>query len=152
MADATKQPEIEYQLLLDKLVENTPDVVEFRGKKKKIGWLRRHTQRKFTHITLTEKNVGKRNVKLCACVLTNDVFAWFKPLVYALRWRWYWYVIDLDDFEVLKVVDAAKKKIQYYQSELITTLSTGMRDTMMAMTTKEARAIQAAQAGEPATP
>lgn len=148
MADATRQPGTEYQLLLDSLMDNTPDVVEFRGRKKKIGWLHKRTQRKFTHIMLTEKDTGKRNVKLCACILNNGVFVWFKPLFYAIRWRWYWYVSDLDDFEALKVIDAAKKKIQFYQSELITTLSTGMMDTMMAMTRREAEATQAAQAGE----
>lgn len=147
MADATKQPEKEYQILYDKLVESTPNVISFRGKKKKIHWLHKHTQRKFSHIVVSEDDIGKRNVKLCACVLTNNWFAWFFPIVYAIRWRWYYYVIDLDDMEVLKVIDAAKKKIQYYQSELITMLSTGMMDTVMAMTKKEAQAIQAGQAG-----
>lgn len=151
MADATKQPEVQYQELLDSLMEATPDEILFRGKKKKIGWLHKHTQRKFTHIVMKEKNQEKRNVKLCACVLTNGVFAWFKPLVYALRWRWYWYVIDLDDIDVLRVLDAAKKKIQYYPSLIITTLSTEMKDVMMAMTRTEAAVIQAAQVGEQPT-
>lgn len=148
MADATKQPDMEYQELLDKLMETTPDVITFCGKKKKIGWLHKHTQRKFTHIIHKEKDIEKRNVKLCACILTNNCFAWFKPIVYAIRWRWYWYVTDLDDLEILKVIDAAKKKIQFYQSQLITTLSTGMMDTMMRMTKSEVQTIQAAQAGE----
>lgn len=148
MADATRQPEIEYQQLLDMIMEAEPEEILFRGKKRKLGWLHRRTQRKFTHITMKEKNPEKRNVKLCACVLTNNVFVWFKPLAYAIRWRWYWYVLDLDDIDVLRVIDAAKKKIQYYPSMIITTLATGMRDTMMAMTGSEARAIQAAQAGE----
>lgn len=89
---------------------------------------------------------------MCACVLTNDVFVWFKPLVYALLWRWYWYVVDLDEVEVLKVLDAAKKKIQYYALLLNTTLSTEMTDVMMTMTKSETRAIRAGQAGEQATP
>lgn len=130
-------------------MDKTPEEVTFRGRKKKIGWLRHKTLRHFTHIMLTEENIDKRNVKLCACILTNDVFAWFRRLVYALRWRWYWYVIDLDDIEVLKVIDAAKKKIPFNQSQLITTLSTGMKDTMMAMTKQEFAFTQAAQTGEP---
>lgn len=148
MADATKQPEIEYQKLLDSLLEAEPELVRFRGGRRRIGWLHKHTQRKFTHIIMKEQDVEKRNVKLCACVLTNDVFAWFKPLVYALRWRWYWYVLDLDDIDVMAVLDAAKKKIQYYPSLIITTLSTEMKDVMMMMTGKEQKATQAAQAGE----
>ncbi len=148
MADAKEQPKIEYQELLDSIMEATPETVMFRGRKKKIGWLHKRTQRKFSHITVKEKNPEKRNVKLCACILTNDVFTWFKPIVYAIRWRWYWYVLDLDDIDILRVVDAAKKKIQFYPSLLLTTLSTEMTDLMMAMTKKEVKAIQAGQAGE----
>lgn len=148
MADAKEQPALEYQVLLDKIMEAEPEVVSFRGRKKKIGWLHKRTQRKFTHIMMKEKNPDKRNVKLCACILTNNIFVWFKPLVYALRWRWYWHVADLDDVEILRVIDAAKKKIQFYPSLLITTLSTEMKDVMMAMTRREAEAIRPAQAGE----
>lgn len=148
MTDAKKQPEAEYQEILDSIMEATPSIVVFRGKKKNIGWLHKHTQRKFTHIMLNEKDVEKRNVKLCACVLTNNVFAWFKPFVYAIRWRWYWYVVDLDDVEVLKILDASKKKIQSTPSLLITILATEMKDVMMSMTKSEVRAIQAEQAGE----
>ncbi|MCI7597642.1 MAG: hypothetical protein MSS96_02800 [Bacteroidales bacterium] len=147
MEKEIKQPEIQYQEILDDLMSRTPDVVTFLGRKCKIGWLHRHTQRKFTHIVLKEKDPEKRNVKLCACVLTNNVFAWFKPLVYALRWRWYWYVVDLDDIEILRVIDASKKKIQYDPSLMLTILSTEMKDTMMAMIQKEARATQAVQVG-----
>lgn len=148
MEKEIKQPENKYQEILDDLMSRTPDVITFRGRKRKIGWLHRHTQRKFTHIVLKEKDSEKRNVKLCACVLTNNVFAWFKPLVYALRWRWYWYVVDLDDIEILRVIDASKKKIQYDPSLMLTILSTEMKDTMMAMIQKEVQAIQAGQAGE----
>lgn len=148
MADATKQPELEYQRALDSIMEATPDVVQFRGRSRRIGWLHRHTERKFTHIVLTEKDVRKRNVKLCACVLTNGVFAWFKPIVYFFRWRWYWYVADLDDVEVLRVLDASKKKIQYNASLLITILATEMKDVMMTMTKSEAESTRAARSGE----
>ncbi len=148
MADAIKQPELEYQRALDGIMEATPGEVQFRGRLRKIGWLHRHTERKFTHIVLTEPDVRKRNAKLCACVLTNGVFAWFKPIVYALRWRWYWYVVDIDDVEVLRVLDASKKKIQYNASLLITILATEMKDVMMAMIKREAESTRAAQSGE----
>lgn len=149
MARTKEQPAVDYQKLLISLMEEKPTEVEFRGKKIKIGWLHRHTQLRFSDIMLNEADEGKRNVKLCACVLTNDVFAWFKPFVYAVLWRWYLYVIDLDATDILKVLYVAKKKIQYYQSVFITTFSTGMKDVMteMAMTRDEAKATRAAQAG-----
>lgn len=150
MADAKEQPSIDYQKLLLDIMEASPEEVQFRGKKKKIKWLHKHTQLKFSHIVLKEEDMRKRNVKLCACVLSNDVFAWFFPLVYAIRWRWYRYVLDLDDTDVLRVLYAAKKKIQFYQSEFITIFSTEMKNEMMAMamTKSEAKAIQAGQHGE----
>ncbi len=147
MADANSNPGLQYEALLDSVMEETPSEVELLGRKTKIGWLHRHTQRKFTHISLAEKDEGRRNVKLCACILCNGVFAWFKPLAYALLWRWYWYVADLDDVEILKVIDASKKKIQYVPSLLLTILTTEMRDTMMATMKREAEAIRAGQAG-----
>lgn len=150
MADAKEQPSADYQKMLLDIMEAGPEEVQFRGKKKKIKWLHKHTQLKFSHIVLKEEDLRKRNVKLCACVLSNDVFAWFFPLVYAIRWRWYRYVLDLDDTDVLRVLYAAKKKIQFYQSEFITIFSTEMKNEMMAMamTKSEAKAIQAGQPGE----
>lgn len=147
--DATEQPNIDIQRLLLDLMEAKPDEIEFRGRKRKIGWLHRHTQKKFARLVLDEKDEDKLSVKLCACVLSNDVFAWFFPIVYAVRWLWYRYVVDLDDTEVLKVLYAAKKKIQSYQSEFITIFSTEMKNEILAMSTtkKEAEAIQAGQRG-----
>lgn len=152
--DVKEQPAADYQKLLLSLMEEEPTEAEFCGRKVRIGWLHRHTQLKFSHIMLKEQDQGRRNVKLCACVLVNGVFAWFKPLAYSVLWRWFWYVKDLDDTEVLKVLYVAKKKIQYYQSEFITIFSTGMRDAMTGMTTtrKEAEATRAAQAGERRSP
>lgn len=146
MANANDQPSKKFEELLDKLMDNTPEEITFRGKKKKIGWLHNRTIRRFTHIMYTD-DTEKRNAKLCACILTNDVFAWFQPLAYFFLWVWYRYVIDIDDKDVLSVINASKKKIQYYQSQLVTTLSTGMRDTMMQMTRAEAEAIQAEHDG-----
>lgn len=154
MADAKEQPTADIERLLLDVMEAEPEEILFRGKKKKIRWLHRHTQLKFSHIVLKEEDAGKRNVKLCACVLSNNVFAWFFPLVYAIRWRWYRYILDLDDTEVLRVLYAAKKKIQFYQSEFITIFSTEMKNEMMAMsmTKKEAGAIRAEQYGAGHTP
>lgn len=133
-------------------MEAEPETVDFRGGKVRIDWLKKYTQLKFSHIVLKEDNPDKRNAKLCACILNNGIFAWFKPAAYALRWRWYYYVIDLNATDALKVIYAAKKKIQSYQSEFITIFSTEMKNEMMAMsmTREEARAIQAGQhGGEP---
>lgn len=147
-----KQPSVQLQEALDEVLESTPAVYSFRGKNHKMGWLGNMTLRKLTHITLKEKDEHKRNMKLCAILRVNSVFAWFRYIVYSFKWRYYYYVLDLNDVEALRVIDAAKKKLPTLASTLITIFSTAMTDTTMAMTKKEAAsATQAEQAGEQPT-
>ena len=142
----TGQPTVEIQELLDSIMEAEPEKVVFMGKKRSIGWMRKGTMRKFSHVTLREKNEWKRGVKLCAVVLLNNIF--LLKLWYWAYWRWLYYVKDPDAVEVLRVVDAAKKKIPSAAFSLTTILATGMTDVMMTMTKEEARATRAEQAGE----
>ena len=141
-----EQPELQLQQLLDSIMSEEPTEFEFRGKRYKVGWLKKGAVRKFTHITLKEKNDSKRNVKICVVLLLNNI--WKIRFFYPFYWRWLYYVCDLDDVEVLRVVDVCKKKIPSAASSLLTILATGMTDVMMTMTKSEAKAIQAGQAGE----
>lgn len=147
MGKTIEQPNDKLQLALDDIMERTPEEYIFRGKKHKMGWLSNMTVRKMSHVMLTEKNEHKRNMKICAILRINDVFAWFRPLAYMVKWRWYMYVADVTDVEALRVVNASKKKVPSVASLIITILATAMTDTKMAMTKEEAEATQAAQAG-----
>lgn len=149
--ETLEQPQERLQAALDDIMEQTPEEYTFRGKKHKMGWLSNMTVRKITHIMLREKDEHKRNMKICAVLRVNDIFAWFRPIVYMVKWRWYTYVADLTDVEALRVVNASKKKVPLAASLIITILATAMMDTKMSMTKKEADAIQAAQAGEQPT-
>lgn len=149
--ETLEQPQERLQAALDDIMEQTPEEYTFRGKKRKMGWLSNMTVRKITHIMLKEKEEHKRNMKICAVLRVNDVFAWFRPIVYMVKWRWYTYVADLTDVEALRVVNASKKKVPLAASLIITILATAMMDTKMSMTKKEADATQAAQAGEQPT-
>lgn len=140
-------PERKFEKLLDELMEATPEEYTFRGKTRKMDWLRNKTVRMMTHAMLHEENDHKRNMKLCAILRVNNVFAWFRRIVYAVKWRWYMHVLDLSDIEALRVISAAKKKVPSEASLAITILATAMMDTSMATTRKEASAIQAAQDG-----
>nr|DAL37993.1 MAG TPA_asm: hypothetical protein [Caudoviricetes sp.] len=139
------QPSEELQRALDLVLEAEPEKVVFMGKKRSIGWMKKGTMRKFSHVVVQEKNEWKRNVKLCAVVLLNGCFK--LKLLYWVYWRWLYYVKDPDAVDVLRLVDAAKKKIPLEAFSLITILATVMTDLMMGMTKKEAAAIQAGQAG-----
>lgn len=139
------QPSNEFQLHLDSIMNATPEEVEFRGKKIKIGWLKKGTARKFTHVMSEEKDPQKRNTKVCAIVLLNNV--WKIRFFYPLYWFWLYYIVDLDENDILKVLNASKKKVQQEQFYLNTILSTGMGDLMMTMTKEEAERTQAGQHG-----
>lgn len=141
-----EQPNVELQEVLDDILNENPTEYTFRGKKRVLGWLHKGTTRKFTHIELKEKNEWKKRIKQCAVVQLNNV--WKIRFFYWLLWRYYYYIIDLDVWEVLGVLNVAKKKIQSTAFQLTTILATAMTDAMMTMTKAEAERFQAEQAGE----
>lgn len=141
-----EQPNVELQEILDDILNETPTEYTFRGKKKMLGWLHKGTTRKFTHIELKEKNEWKKRIKQCAVIQLNNV--WKIRFCYWFLWRYYYYILDLDVWEVLGVLNVAKKKIQSVTLQLTTILATAMTDAMMTMTKAEAERIQAEQAGE----
>ena len=140
-----EQPHADLQELLDSVIHDGPTECVFMGKKHTIGWLKKGTMSKCSHITMREKDEWKRNVKLCVCILLNSV--WKIRFFYAIYWRWLYYIKDVGIVEVLTVLDAAKKKIPSTAFSLATILATGMTEVMMTMTRSEARAIQAEQVG-----
>ena len=146
MEKEIEQPSNQLQKMLDEVLSEKPTEYMFRGKKKKLGWLHNGTIRKFTHIEHSEKNEWKKRVKQCTVVQLNNV--WKIRFCYWLLWRYYYYILDLDVWEVLNVLNVSKKKIQSVAYQLTTILVTAMTDAMMTMTTKEAERTQAAQAGE----
>lgn len=141
-----EQPEEQFQRLLDDVLSQENTDITFRGKRHSIGWMKKGTMRKFSHVVMKEKNESKRNMKICALLLLNN--KWKILFGYWVYWRWLYYACDVDEVEVLRLADVAKKKIPSVASSLLTILATGMTDVMMTMTNKEARLIQAGQAGE----
>ena len=120
MAEVNKveQPELKLQELLDSIMSEEPTEFMFRGKRHSVGWLKKGAVRKFTHITMKEKDESKRNVKICVILLLNNI--WKIRFFYWAYWRWLYYICDLDDVEVLRVVDVCKKKIPSVASSMLT--------------------------------
>lgn len=148
MAEEKKieQPSVDIQKLLDSILHDEPTEFVFRGKKHKIGWLHKGTMSKCSHIVMKEDNEWKRNVKVCVCILLNNV--WKIRFMYWLYWRWLYYIKDIGADEVLAVLDASKKKIPSSVFSLTTILATEMTEVMMTMTKREVKASQAEQRGE----
>lgn len=141
-----EQPADEYRRLLDSVIQAEPEEFEFCGKTRKMGWLHKGTIRRISHVSQKEESPYKQHCKICALMLLNNI--WKIRAFYWLLWRWWYYVKDLDEVDILKVMDAGKKKVQREAFFLNTMLLTAMTDLMMTMTKKEAASIQAAQAGE----
>lgn len=148
MAEEKKieQPSVDIQKLLDSILHDEPTEFVFRGKKHKIGWLHKGTMSKCSHIVMKEDNEWKRNVKVCVCILLNNV--WKIRFMYWFYWRWLYYIKDIGADEVLAVLDASKKKIPSSVFSLTTILATEMTEVMMTMTKSEVKASQAEQHGE----
>ena len=151
MAEEKKieQPSVDIQKLLDSILHDEPTEFVFRGKKHKIGWLHKGTMSKCSHIVMKEDNEWKRNVKVCVCILLNNV--WKIRFMYWFYWRWLYYIKDIGADEVLAVIDASKKKIPSSVFSLTTILVTEMTEVMMTMTKSEVKASQAEQRGEQPT-
>jgi len=146
MVKKIEQPDLDLQGMLDAVLAETPTEYTFRGKRKKLGWLHNGTTRKFTHIEHSEKDEWKKRVKQCAVVQLNNV--WKIRFCYWFLWRYYYYVLDLNVWEVLGVLNVAKKKIQSAALQLTTILATAMTDVMMTMRKTEVSRSQVEQVGE----
>ena len=151
MAEEKKieQPSVDIEKLLHSILHDEPTEFVFRGKKHKIGWLHKGTMSKCSHIVMKEDNEWKRNVKVCVCILLNNV--WKIRFMYWFYWRWLYYIKDIGADEVLAVLDASKKKIPSSVFSLTTILATEMTEVMMTMTKSEVKASQAEQRGEQPT-
>ena len=151
MKEEIEQPKLDVQELVSNLMEQEPETVVVCGKKHRIGWLKKRTVRKFSHIMVKDKDPWRRNVKVCACILLNNkhgIVTWFLLWAwYWVYWRWLYYVRDIDQVEVMGVLDASKKKIQSETLLLATILATATADTIMMMARHEYG--QVGQAGEP---
>ena len=150
MANKIEQPDVEYQMLLNSIMEEEPEQVSVMGKSHTVNWLRNKTIRKFSNIMVKEKSPMKRNVKLASIILCNRNFFTIHFL-YPIYWRWMYYVKDMDMVEALSVIDAGKKKLPQKAFLLITILSTGMTDLMMTWISEEVQRTQAGQVGEQPT-
>lgn len=98
---------IEQEQLLNSVVEDKKDIVEIRGRKFRIGWLRNRARRKLTDIVLNEKDDSKVSSKCSAALVLNGYFK--IKFFYWFLWRWFYYVMQYSDKELLPLVELCKK-------------------------------------------
>lgn len=132
-------PTHEDEQLLNSVMENEADYVEAGGRKYRISWLKKGTTRKLTKIMLKKGNDDKITCQGAALIILNDILK--IALFYPVLWRWFYYVKQYGDEELMPIIVAGKKKIPVDQYLAATIFLTVMKDTIMTMTKAEAERI-----------
>lgn len=137
MSKKLTPPTPEDELLLNSVVEDKADEIMLRKKKCRVRWMRNCTLRKVSDIQHTEKDELKVNTKCVAAMLLNDY--WKIRFFWPFLWRWFYYVKQYSDEELLPVIALCKKKVLVESYYAATILLTEMRDTVMQMSREEVR-------------
>ncbi len=134
-----QQPTVEEQKRLDDVLENSTDYVTIRNRKFGIKWLHRGTLRKLTHVLHSCEKEDEVTAKCASLIILNG---WWKiKLFHWIYWRMLWK--KYTDSELIDIIAVGKKKVESQKLEYLsaTMFLTGMKDTMMTMTRKEAEHI-----------
>lgn len=131
-----EQPNNATQEKLNGILEDGKDVVEIRGKKFSIGWIKKGVLRKLTDTILTCKKEDELSARCASLVLLNGY--WKIVFFHWVYWRYLWR--KYSDEELLEIFMVAKKKVDLQTRAYFTNTIylIGMKDTMMTMTRKEA--------------
>lgn len=134
-----QQPTVEEQKRLDDVLENSTDYVTIRNRKFGIKWLHRGTLRKLTHVLHSCEKEDEVTAKCASLIILNG---WWKiKMFHWIYWRMLWK--KYTDSELIDIIAVGKKKVESQKLEYLsaTMFLTGMKDTMMTMTRKEAEHI-----------
>lgn len=153
-----EQPSIESQQLYLSLTSNDADIVEIPRTKKryKIRWLKNGQLEKLTRLLMHKKKIGEEmttgsevldavleDCKLAckaAAIIILDGY-WKLKFRYWFQWRWFYYVRQYDNMQLVGILEVGKKKVPLKQFYVTITSLTEAKDTLMRMTTKEVEAI-----------
>lgn len=140
------EPTGDDEKLLSDIVEDSVDYVTVRGRRWAVRWVRNRARRKLTDILLKEKEEDK---VVCKCAAALRLNGYFKiTFLYWWVWRWYYYVRQYGEGELLPFISMCKKKVPAEEYLIAIMLLTGMKDTVMNLTRAEAERIRAAHGGE----
>lgn len=124
---------------LNSLIKNKPTVVHIPGtrRKYKIKWIKHETERKITDILVETKegDDNKISCKVAAAIVQNDF--WKIRFFHWILWRWFYYVRQYGDAQLLPLIREGKKKVQQEEFYEFTMSAIGMRDTIMTMKKEE---------------
>ena len=155
-----RQPKVDAQKEYASLRDNDASVVIVRNKKFTLRWLKKGQiaklgrilleqardeenggteQPKATNALLELVSSGKNACKAAAVYLLDGY--WKLKFNYWWLWRWFYYIKQYDDGELLELLTEGKKKVPLEQFLAVTMSLTGAKDTLMMMRTAEAEHI-----------
>lgn len=136
-----KQPTLDIQRELDLLTENKPEEVKIPNTNKvyKIGWMKNKTIRKITEVLNSEiKNPREEDLVLAKAMALIVLNGYWKILFfYPILWRWYAYIKQYHDYQMLPIIETAKKKAVQIPYFLSMTYLTGLKDSLATMNKEE---------------
>ena len=136
------EPTREEEALLNDMLDRKPSYVSVRGKKWRCDWLHTGTERKLTSI-LNDTNTDEDKI-VCKCVAALKLNGlWKIKLFYPLLWRYFYYIKQYRENELLPYIAECKKKVIANEYLLSIMYLTGMKDTIMHKTREEVNHIQA---------
>ena len=145
-----EQPSRDDERELMDVVENGVSYVEVRGKRWKVGYKHNRSLTKVSALLVDD--VEDEDKVVCKAVAYLRLDTYFKILLFHwLLWRWYYYVKNYREGELIGYIEECKKKVavaDYYGAIM---LLTAMKSTKMQMTRAEVERFQAAQLGEQLT-
>lgn len=136
------EPTQEEEKLFSDIQDEKPSYVLVRGNKWKCGWLKHGTERKISSV-MADETIDEDKVicKCAALILLNGL--WSIKFFYPILWRWFYYIKQYREDELLPFIIEGKKKVIVDQYLLATMSLTAMRDTIMSKTRKEVNRFQA---------
>lgn len=143
------RPSTEDEKELNDVAENTATEVKVRNRTYKVRYLRNKTLRKMTEVMLADGDDSKVSSKCAALIVLNGMFR--ITFFYWLLWRWFYYVKQYYDYELQPLINEGKKKVPVEAYYINTMLLIGMKDTVMAMTRKEAEHFRQELSSAPPT-
>ena len=135
MAKTYKQPSEEVQKELKSIEDNMPDYAMVRGRRFRIKWMLGFTRSEITKVILKEGNDEKQSCQCAALMVLNGY--WSIKLWYWFKWRWFYYIKQYGEEELMELLTLGKKKVPLDEYFSNTILLTALKDTSMMMKKRE---------------
>lgn len=152
-----EQPSIDSQREYTSIRDNDPTIVSILGTKKKykIRWLKNGQIDKLSRLLIrkadTDDQEGQKDSPLDAIIEDSKIGCkaaaitildgyWKIKFRYWFLWRWFYYIRQYDNDQLMPLLEVMKKKIPLTQFLMTTMCLTVARGTLMNMRTEEAEA------------